>query len=225
LLVATVLTGLVLAGVPQPVSAVQEADTIIDQAVSTWQNYMQDPDFPGFRAHVKEAKGVLIIPKLLKGAFLFGIEGGNGVLLVRDEKTGAWSEPVFYEMSSASFGLQAGGQQMETVVVVQTVKGIESLLTSTVKFSAEASAAIGPKGGGMAGSANLGKDYVSYARGKGVFAGVSVEGASVRTRDDLNKVYYGTAVRPSDLVLLRNVKPNPHSQALVEAVTAGTKGN
>ena len=66
-----------------------------------WQNFMQDPDMSGFRTHVKGVQGVLIFPILMKGAFVFGIEGGNGVLLVRNEKTGSWSEPVFYEISSA----------------------------------------------------------------------------------------------------------------------------
>src|SRR3954466_2679470 len=86
----------------------QEAKTIINHALSTWQNFMQDPDMSGFRAYVKEGYGVLIFPRLMKGAFVLGAEGGNGLLLVRHDGTGSWSEPVFYEISSASFGLQAG---------------------------------------------------------------------------------------------------------------------
>jgi SH3 domain-containing YSC84-like protein 1 len=89
---------------------------------------------------------------------------------------------------------------------------------------ADVSAAVGPQGGGMEGatSTNLGKDFVTYSRAKGAFAGVSIDGASIRTRDDLNKAYYGTAVRPSDIVLVRNVKPNPRSKELRDAVVAGT---
>jgi len=81
-------------------------DRLVRTAGSTWQNFMQDPDMSGFRAHVKKVQGVLIFPRLMKGAFVFGLEGGNGVLLVRDQKTGSWSEPAFYEISSASFELQ-----------------------------------------------------------------------------------------------------------------------
>ena len=105
----------------------------------------------------------------MKGAFLFGVEGGNGVLFVRDEKTGSWSEPAFYEISSASFGVQAGVEKSEAVMIVQTVKGVETLLSSTVKLGAEASAVIGPKGSGIEGatSMSMGKDFVTYARTKG----------------------------------------------------------
>ena len=232
LLIAAVATAGMMILMPQRTAAenvqenVYEADGIINQATLTWQNFMQDPDLSGFRAHVKGAQGVLIFPKLMKGAFVFGIEGGNGVLLVRNEKTGSWSAPAFYEISSASFGLQAGVETSEAILIVQTVKGIESLLSSTIKFGADASAVIGPKGSGIEGatSMSMGKDFVTYARTKGAFVGLSVDGASIRTRDDLNKTYYGSAVRPTDIVLVRNVKPNPQSQVLHQAVVKGTTG-
>jgi lipid-binding SYLF domain-containing protein len=215
-------------GFPRSTSAedVKETDQILTQAATTWQNFMQDPEMSGFREHVKQAKGVLIVPGLLKGAFLFGLEGGNGVLFVRDEKTEVWSEPAFYETSTASFGLQAGAESSEAILVVQTVKGIESLLSSSFKIGGDVSAAVGSKGSGMEGStsANLGKDFVTYSRSKGLFAGVSFEGASIRTRDDLNKAYYGSAVRPSDIVLVRNVKANPQSKPLRDSVVAATGG-
>jgi len=234
LLMTTALAGIMVIDMPPPTSAEnvqenvqrQEAETIMTQATMTWQNFMQDPDLSSFRSHVKDAKGILIFPRLFKGAFLFGVEGGNGVLFVRDEKTGSWSEPAYYEISSASFGVQAGVEQSEATMIVQTVKGIESLLSSTVKLGADASAVIGPKGSGIEGatSMSMGKDFVTYARTKGVFAGISVEGASVRTRDDLNAAYYGPSVRPSDIVLIRNVKPNPRSQVLRQAIFNGTAG-
>src|SRR6185295_16168125 len=140
----------------------QEAMAIINHATLTWQNFMQDPDMSGFRSHVKGGQGVLIFPRLMKGAFVLGAEGGNGVLLVRNSKTGRWSEPVFYEISSASFGLQAGMETSETILVIQTVKGIESLLKNTIKLGTDVSAAIGPKGGGIEGvtSMSIGMDFV-----------------------------------------------------------------
>ena len=234
LLAAVVTTGMMTImpqrtaaeNVQEYINEADEAEWIIKQATMTWQNFMQDPDMSGFRTHVKGVQGVLIFPILMKGAFVFGIEGGNGVLLVRNEKTGSWSEPVFYEISSASFGLQAGGEMSEAILLVQTVKGIESLLSSTIKLGADASAVIGPKGSGIEGatSISMGKDFVTYARAKGAYVGLSVEGASIRTRDDLNKRYYGSAVRPSDIVLVRNIKPNTQSQVLHQAVVMGTSG-
>jgi lipid-binding SYLF domain-containing protein len=114
----------------------------------------------------------------------------------------------------------------ETILVIQTVKGIESLLKNTIKLGTDVSAAIGPKGGGIEGvtSMSIGMDFVTYARAKGIYAGVSIEGASISTRDDLNKAYYGSAVSPSDIVLVRSVKSHPQSQVLHQAVIKGTIG-
>ncbi len=228
MLIATVALAVMMTGLPEARAAenIEAAKTVINDALSTFNNFMQDPDSAGFRENLKEAKGLLIVPSLMKGAFLFGVEGGNGVLLVRDEKTGSWSEPAFHEVSSLSFGLQAGVQQAESILVVQTVKGIESLLSSTVKLGVGASAAMGSRGGGIEGgsSANMGQDFVTYSRAKGAFAGLSLEGASIRTRDDLNKAYYGSEVRPTDIVLVRNVTPNPDSKPLHEAVVKATAG-
>ncbi|MEX5217670.1 MAG: lipid-binding SYLF domain-containing protein [Nitrospira sp.] len=219
---------IMITGLPQSTFAedVKETDQILNQAATTWQNFMQDPEMSGFRDHVKQAKGVLIMPRLVKGAFLFGLEGGNGVLFVRDDNTEVWSEPAFYETSTASFGLQAGAESSEAILVVQTVKGIESLLSNSVKLGGDISAAVGSKGSGMEGStsANLGKDFVTYSRSKGIFAGASFEGASIRTRDDLNKAYYGSEVRPTDIVVVRKIEANPRSKPLREAVVSAAGG-
>lgn len=226
--VIAVPTMIMTTGLPQTTFGedVKETEQVLSQAATTWQNFIQDPDMAGFREHVKHAKGVLIIPRLVKGAFLFGLEGGNGVLFVRDDNTEVWSEPAFYETSTASFGLQAGAESSEAILIVQTVKGVESLLSNSFKLGGDVSAAVGTKGSGMEGStsANLGKDFVTYSRSKGLFAGASFEGASIRTRDDLNKAYYGSAVRPSDIVLVRNIQANPSSKQLRDAVVTAAGG-
>jgi SH3 domain-containing YSC84-like protein 1 len=233
LCILAALTGFMMVSMPQHTAAEnfeekvhEQAEALIDQATVTWQNFMQDPDLSGFRSHLKSVQGVLIFPRLTKGAFIVGVEGGNGVLLARDEKTGSWSEPVFYEISSASFGLQAGVETSEAILVIETIKGVESLLSSTLKLGADASAVIGPKGTGVEGATSMseGNDFVTYARTEGAFIGLSLEGASIRTRDDLNMAYYGSAVRPSEIMLFRNVKSNPHSQSLHQAVVEGADG-
>jgi lipid-binding SYLF domain-containing protein len=189
-----------------------EAKGIIDQAEETLKNFLSDPDMKWFSSHLQEAKGIYIVPKLTKGAFIFGVEGGNGVVLARDEKTGTWSEPVFYEISSASFGLQAGVKSQEAVLMIRTQKAVDSLLANKFKFGVDGSVAIGPKGMGADTSPTA--DFVTFTRAKGAFAGVSFEGASVRTRDELNATYYGEAVRPADIIISHKVKPNPHSKEL-----------
>ena len=190
----------------------QDAKTLIDQSEETLKNFLNDPDMKWFGSHLQEAKGVYIVPKLMKGAFIFGVEGGNGVVLARDEKTGTWSEPVFYETSAASFGLQAGAQSSEAVILIMTPKAVDSLLANKFKLGADGSVAIGPKGGGA--DTNLTADFVTFTRAKGLYAGVSFDGASIRARDELNAAYYGQDVRPSDIIIAHKAKPNPNSKEL-----------
>jgi SH3 domain-containing YSC84-like protein 1 len=198
-----------------------QAQGIIGQADNTLKNFMNDPDMKWFGSHLQEAKGVYIVPKLTKGAFIFGVEGGNGVVLARDEK-GAWSEPVFFETSAASFGLQGGAQTSEAVVLIMTAKGVDSLLANKVKLGADGSVAIGPKG--MGAETNLKTDFVTFTRAKGLYAGVSFDGASIRTRDDLNAAYYGEDVRPADIIIAHKAKPNVYSKDLHGTLaTASTK--
>ncbi len=200
----------------------QDAKKLIDQSEETLKNFLNDPDMKWFGSHLQEAKGVYIVPKLTKGAFIFGVEGGNGVVLARDEKTGTWSEPVFYETSAASFGLQAGAQSSEAVILIMTPKAVDSLLANKFKLGADGSVAIGPKGGGA--DTNLTADFVTFTRAKGLYAGVSFDGASIRARDELNAAYYGQDVRPSDIIIAHKAKPNPNSKELhAMLATAGAK--
>jgi lipid-binding SYLF domain-containing protein len=198
-----------------------DAKKLIDQAEGTLKNFMNDPDIQGFSKLLQGAAGVYIVPRLTKGAFIFGIEGGNGVVLARDAKTDTWSEPLFYETSAVSFGLQAGAQSQEAIVLIMTPKGMDRLLSSTVKLGVDGSVAIGPKGGGVEGTL---ADFVTFTRAKGLYAGVSFDGASIRTRDDLNAAYFGEDVRPSDIIIAHKAKPNPNSKELqAKLATAGAK--
>jgi lipid-binding SYLF domain-containing protein len=198
-----------------------DAKALIDQAEVTLKNFMNDPDMKWFGSHLQQAKGVYIVPRLTKGAFIFGVEGGNGVVLARDEKTGTWSEPVFYETSAASFGLQAGAQASEAVLLIMTPKAVDSLLANKFKLGADGSVAIGPKGGGA--DTNLTADFVTFTRAKGLYAGVSFDGASIRARDELNAAYYGENVRPSDIIIAHKAKPNPNSKELHAMLAAAAK--
>ena len=196
-----------------------DAKGLVDQAELTLKNFMDDPDMTWFANHLQEAKGILILPKIMRGAFIFGLEGGNGVLLARDSKTGAWSEPAFYETSAASFGLQAGAQASEAILLINTQKAVDSLMANKIKFGVDGSVAIGPKGSGADTSPTA--DFVTFSRAKGLFAGVSFDGASIRTKDKYNSAYYGENVRPSDILVAHTAKPNPDSKEL-HALLAAT---
>ena len=193
----------------------REQRNLVDQARMTLDNFLADSNMTWFRDHVKDAKGVFIVPQFLKAAFFFGGAGGSGVFLAKDEKTGDWSEPAFFTMGAGSFGFQFGAQASEVVLLVLTQRGVDSLLSGTFKLGADGSVAVGPVGAGVAGATtpNLSADLLSFVRAKGLFAGVSLEGAVLTARDEWSKDYYGRPVSPTDIVIRREVK-NPHSENL-----------
>ena len=103
---------------------------------STLKSFLADEHMTWLRDHIKEARGVLVVPQMLKGAFFIGGSGGSGVLVVRDEKTNEWSQPAFFTLGGASFGFQFGGQASEVVILVMSQKGVDSLMSTTIKLGA-----------------------------------------------------------------------------------------
>ena len=172
-----------------------------------------------FRAYLKHAKGLLIIPSLYKGAFFVGGAGGKGALVVRDAQTDEWFGPAFYSTGSMSFGLQFGGEKSEVVILVMTQKGLDSLYSTSFKLGGDVSVAVGPIGAGAqaATAPSLKVDYISYSRAKGVFLGLSLDGAVIKDNYEWNKAYYGKPVRPVN-ILLQHDAINPNSAKLRAAV-------
>jgi lipid-binding SYLF domain-containing protein len=168
-----------------------------------------------FREHMHKAKGFLIIPELLQGAWFIGGSGGRGVLVVKDKTTGDWSQPAFYTIGSLSFGIQFGGEKSEIIMMVFTQKGLDRLYSSSFKFGGDASIAAGPVGGGA--KADVMTDFVSFVRSKGAFAGISLEGAIVKVNNDWNQEYYGKKVSPLGIVEQKLVS-NPGSAELLNTV-------
>jgi lipid-binding SYLF domain-containing protein len=203
---------------PSTVAASSEQRALVDKARLTLEAFAADPATnDAIREWKSEAKALVIIPQFLRGAFVFGGAGGSGVAIVRDGKTGAWSEPAFYNMGSASFGLQAGGDVSEMILVVRTQKGLEHLYRSDFKLGADLSIALGPVGEGVS-VRGINADVLVYAKKKGVYGGVSAEGAVVAVSDDSNYLYYGQEVRPTDIFIKESVK-NPHSAGLRSAAS------
>lgn len=223
LLVALVM-GLLMVAVPAVQAAEdREQRDLVDQSRMTLSNFLADPNMSWFRGHLKDAKGLFIVPQFLKAALFYGGAGGSGVFVARDGKTGAWSEPAFFTMGAASFGLQLGAQASEVVLLVLTQRGVDSLLLGNFKLGADGSVAVGPVGAGVSGATtpNLSADLLSFVRAKGLFAGVSLEGAALIARDEWSRAYYGKAVTPTDIVIRREVA-NPYSKRLREEIVKAT---
>ena len=225
LLAALILSVVMIAFVAAPASAddKQEAAQLVEKSRLALESFMSDSKMEAFHDLLKRTKGIFIAPQFLKGAFVFGVSGGSGVLVVRDEKAGHWNGPAFYTMGGASFGLQIGGEASEVILLPMTERGVLSLLSNSLKLGADVGIAAGPIGVGVsAASANLSADILSFSRSKGLYGGISLDGAVVATRGDWNNAYYNKRVNATDILIRREVT-NPQSGGLIEAVERATK--
>ena len=160
---------------------------------------------------LRDSKCVAVIPKLLKAGFGIGGEHGNGVATCKLQN-GRWSPPAPFSMSGGSFGLQIGGQATDFVLLIMNGRGANSVLSSKVKLGADASAAAGPKGRNAEASTDvtLRAEILSYSRARGLFAGISLAGSTVRPDNTANERLYKKSVSPQDVVF-KGVVPVPAS--------------
>ncbi len=200
-----------------------DAQAIVTKANITFNSFMSDKNFTEMRKLSRSAKGIFIAPQVLKGAFVIGASGGTGVFLVREEG-GKWTHPAFYTIGSVSFGFQIGGQASEVILLAMTDRGVTTLLQSSVKLGADVGIAAGPYGAGaQAATANISADILAFSRSKGLYGGISLDGAVVDVRDSLNKAYYGKPVTPTDILVKHNVS-NAHADALRASVAKISSG-
>jgi len=149
---------------------------------------------------LQQATCVGVVPGLLKGAFVFGGQYGQGVVTCRTGK--GWTAPVFIRMAGGSFGFQIGGQSTDLVLVAVNDRGFQDLLKSKFKIGGDASAAAGPVGrsGQAATDWKMNAELLSYSRNKGLFAGIDLDGTSVSQNQEDTDTYYG-APHPAETIL------------------------
>jgi SH3 domain-containing YSC84-like protein 1 len=144
-----------------------DARQLVEKAKLTVEQFQTDPNMGSLRDLAKKAKGMLILPQMIRAAFIVGGSGGSGVLVARDEKAGQWRGPAFYTLGGASFGFQAGADAAEVIILAMTERGVTKLLSPQVKLGADISVAAGPVGGGAAAAtAGLSADLISYSMAK-----------------------------------------------------------
>jgi lipid-binding SYLF domain-containing protein len=197
-----------------------EAQGIVDKSRVTFSGFMRDKNYTWLHQNLKHARGILIYPQILKAGFFLGGSGGTGVLLVKDKTSGTWSQPAFYTMGSVTFGFQAGGEAAEVVMLVMSQKAIDSLYASSVKLGGDTSIALGPVGAGATG--NVTADFISFAKSKGLYAGLNLQGSALAVRDKLNQAYYHKAVSPIGIIVEKKVS-NKGSSRLRSAVEKAAK--
>jgi SH3 domain-containing YSC84-like protein 1 len=151
-----------------------------------------------------KAECLVILPSVKKGAFGVGGSYGRGVMICRggEHYTGSWGPPALYALEGLSIGFQLGGQATDFVLLVMNTKGARSLLSSKVKLGADASAAAGPKGRTAEGATDvvMNAEILSYSRNKGLFAGVSLEGSTLRSDGSANQKLYGKELSAKEII-------------------------
>jgi lipid-binding SYLF domain-containing protein len=218
------LAVIVLIGLAALIPAYATADDALDarhlaeRAELTLETFSQAPEMDAFRSLIRSAQGVFVAPQVLKGAFIIGAAGGSGVFVARDTLSGRWLGPAFYTLGEGSFGFQIGGSASEIVLLAMTQRGVSAFLESNIKLGADAGVAAGPYGmGAAASSANLSADILSFSRSKGLYGGISLDGAVVKTRSDWNNAYYGGITTPTD-IFRKRITTSPQATGLLEEV-------
>ncbi|MEJ8847702.1 lipid-binding SYLF domain-containing protein [Variovorax rhizosphaerae] len=217
-MLATGAFGLAAANRPALAAVPEDAQALVLAAEATVDAFTRRQDIEGFVAAVAQTRGVLVFPRIVKAGFVLAGAGGTGVLLVRDQRTNnEWRGPAFYNLSTASLGLQLGASWGDLIVLVNTQNALNALYNNpaALKFGGEASFAFWDKG--MNAGASGTTDYLAYSTDKGAFFGLAIDGSVLSARQSLNDAYYGKPASPLTILFDPQVS-NPAAQTLQASV-------
>jgi lipid-binding SYLF domain-containing protein len=179
----------------------ENSGVVMEEIMNTPENIPQEL--------LEKAECVIVFPSVLKAAFGVGGSYGRGAMVCRTGTGfgGPWGAPAMYALEGGSFGFQLGGQATDLVLLVMNDRGAQSILSSKVKLGADASASAGPKGRDASADtdAYLRAEILSYSRSRGLFAGISLEGSTLRPDDEANERVYGRKITSRDIVLGKNI--------------------
>ncbi len=189
----------------------------LDNSAKVLHEIMNTPDRGIPEEVLEHAKCVAVVPHMLKGGFVFGAENGRGVATCRTAS--GWSAPAFFAITGGSWGLQIGIEGIDLVMIIQNDRGMQRLLQSKFELGADASAAAGPVGRHASADTDwkLNTEILTYSRAKGAFAGLTLDGASIRRDDDSMEAVYGRHVS-TRAVLSGRVPPTGASERFLNAV-------
>jgi lipid-binding SYLF domain-containing protein len=196
----------------------ENAGTVIDEILNVPDNIPQDL--------LDKARCVVVLPSVLKAAFIVGGSYGRGVMVCRtgEHFRGPWGAPAMYALEGGSVGLQIGGQATDFVILVMNDRGASSLLKSKVKLGADAAVAAGPKGRDASANtdAYLRAEMLSYSRSRGVFAGISLEGSTLRPDNDANRKLYGKDASAAEIITESKVEAPEAGRKLISRLQKGS---
>lgn len=180
--------------------AATEQQALVERARATLDAARHDPQFGNAGDLFRRARAVMVVPQLVKGGFFVGGEGGNAVLLRPQDAGGG--DPLFYTLAAASFGLQIGIEVAELVLFVMSEKALRAWTQDEVKLGASAGLTVLVVGSNAGASAttNANIDVIAWARAKGAYAGITLEGSLIKPRNEWNTAYYGHPVSPASVL-------------------------
>ena len=196
----------------------KNAGTVLTEILNIPDNIPQDL--------LDKAECVVVFPSVLKAAFVVGGSYGRGAMTCRtgDNFAGSWGAPSMMALEGGSVGFQIGGQATDFVLLVMNNRGAKGILTSKVKLGADASVAAGPVGRDASAEtdASMRAEILSYSRARGLFAGVSLEGSTIRPDNDGNKRIYGERVSAQDIVIAHETHVPSAAEGLISTLNAKT---
>jgi lipid-binding SYLF domain-containing protein len=189
----------------------------LEHAGAVLREVMAAPDRGIPEDVMRHAKCIAVVPHLLKGGFIIGAENGRGVATCRTSN--GWSAPAFFAITGGNFGLQIGVEGIDLVMVIQGDKGLERLMSSKFEVGGDASAAAGPVGRHASADTDwkLNTEILTYSRARGIFAGVTLNGAVIRRDDDSTEAMYGHEIA-TRRILMGEVTPPPEASPFLDAV-------
>lgn len=195
----------------------EEAEVLVNKARLVIEELKLHKEMAQARDLIRRSSGVVIFPGMVKGGFIVGGSYGKGVVL--SHRNGRWNGPAFVYIGAGSVGLQIGAQAVDLVLVVMGQRTMDAFMRSKFKLGADAEVAAGPVGirGSAATEIFLRGGIYSYSLTKGVFVGVSLEGAGIGRKPELNRAYYGQTIR-TDEILAGKLPPPPSGRALIESL-------
>jgi lipid-binding SYLF domain-containing protein len=196
-----------------------EADRVRESATVLGE-IMKAPDSAIPTSVLSKAAGIAIFPGTVRGGFIVGAERGRGILSVRDEKTNMWSAPAFLTITGGSVGLQIGVRATDLVLLIQNRRGLENLVRNEFKIGAGAAVTGGPVGrdAQAATDIQLRAEILSYSRSRGLFAGATLEGSTIRQDEDANGRFYGEKFTTRQVVFDNKAKAPEATVAWFQAL-------
>lgn len=205
---------------PSAFTADNKWTNLVEESGKVLGEIQQMPDQSIPEDLMRSCRAIAIFPNTVSGGFVIGGKYGQGIMMVRDEKTGKWSAPAIFTIAGGSFGWQIGGQATDFVLLIMNMRSVDGILEGKFKLGADASVAAGPVGRAAEAStdAHLKGGILSYSRSRGLFAGAKLEGAVITEQSEGNQELYGKSLTAKQIMVRREAKMPKYADGILKVL-------